>query len=227
MKGGARCRGLTKLLERRLFSDGTCAWRGTGSRATKRWKGVDAGRRRGRAVDSQLTRLVNAGKTLPSRGNYSLSNLVLATLAHNDLEPLVSQRAVCDERLRVATAIDLLCLCRATSTLVVVEVKCGYESNHHAAFVGDDDGQCRMAFPLRTLKDTPTNRHLVQLACTNELFRKGFVDAERLQSLGVDPRARTPLLLYADDEASELIALPEWHRRRARVCLQNLTLPRS
>ena len=164
-------RGLTKRLDARIWSDGelpAIARYGTVRRMG--WRGEGGGRRRGTAVDAQLARVVNAGRTTPHSGQYALTNLVLAALAQCGLRPVVCQRPVCDEALRVATAIDLLCYELHTGRLVAVELKCGHSGCKEAAAARANGTACRMRAPLDRVPDNTLNRHLAQLACTHALF---------------------------------------------------------
>ena len=66
---GRVCRGITKALARYLWSSGTLPKVAlTGSTKRLGWRGVDGGRKRGTAVDAQLTRVVNKGIRKPKRG---------------------------------------------------------------------------------------------------------------------------------------------------------------
>ena len=96
-------RGLTKCLERKLFSSGRMpesVLRGGVRRGG--WQGQGGGRRRGAAVDAQVSNLVNRGCTKPKGSQYKLTKLTLAALSAHNLEPVCAQRAVCNAALRLA-----------------------------------------------------------------------------------------------------------------------------
>lgn len=218
---GTKLRGLTKALEHRLWSEGTLpsiATHGTVKRGG--WKGQGGGRRRGTAVDSQLTRQVNSGKTKPTKGQYTLTKLTLAALAENGLEPVACQRAVCHQTRRVGTAIDVLCYEKSTAQLTIVELKCGYSGAKEAA--AQKNGMpCKMRGPLHKAPDHTLNRHLAQLACTREMFVREAKALEKMQTIGIN-NAVGGALLYVNDAETMLYPLPDWWITRAPKILEAL-----
>jgi hypothetical protein len=218
---GHKLRGLTKALERRMWSEGTLPSRAThGTVKRGGWKGKGGGRKRGTAVDAQLSRQVNAGKTKPTKGQYTLTKLALAALAENGLEPVACQRAVCHQSRRVGTAIDVLCYEKLTAQLTVVELKCGYSGDVQAA--AQKNGKtCRMKGPLRKADDHTLNRHMAQLACTREMFVREKKALEKMQSIGVN-NAVGGALLYVNDEETTLYTLSDWWITRAPKIIDGL-----
>lgn len=212
---GRKLKGLHPALEERLWSKGSLpsiAKYGTVKRTG--WKGKGGGRKRGAAVDSQLSAAVNRGKTKPTKGQYTLTKLALAALAEHKLEPVASQRAVCDSRRRLGTAIDVLCYDSVNNRLVVVELKCGHSGSKQAA--AQKDGKaCTMNTPLGKAPDNTLNRHMAQLTVTRELFASEKDTIVKLQNIGINSEIGGALL-YVNDELTELYPLDTWWTDRAR-----------
>lgn len=211
---GRKLKGLTKALEDRLWSKGklpSIAKYGTVKRGG--WKGKGGGRKRGAAVDAQLSKAVNRGKAKPTKGQYTLTKLALAALQEHGLEAVASQRAVCSSRLRLGTAIDVLCYEPRTSRLVVVELKCGHSGSKEAA-AQKGGKSCRMQAPLGHAPDNTLNRHMSQLAVTRELFASESSTLSKLQTIGIQSEV-DGALLYVDDESTTLYRLDEWWQKKA------------
>lgn len=216
-KTNTKLRGLTKRLEKKIWSSGalpSIAKRSNG-RAGGHWKGKQGGRQRGTKVDAQLTRLVNAGPAERKRALhvYRLTKMVLTGLASRGLEPVVAQRAVISETHRLGTAADILAYDKKANHLVVVEVKCGFDNGRQAAAVRNGKA-CKLAAPLRRASDCNVHRHLAQLTVTRHLFLREKQTLDRLGELGVE-RDVGAVLLYANDEGVEFYPLTEWWVRRA------------
>lgn len=211
---GQKLKGLTKALESKVWSHGTMpsiARYGTVKR--KGWTGKDGGRRRGRAVDDQLTRAVNSGKIHPTVGQYILTKMTLAALAEHGLEPVACQRAVCMQSRRIGTAIDVLAYQKTTAQLVVVELKCGHSGSKEAA--AENHGTpCKMQGPLKKAPDNTINRHFAQLACTREMFARERSTITKLNGIGISSDLGAALL-YVTEENSELYTLSTWWTDRS------------
>lgn len=210
---GRKLRGLTKALESNAWSGGSLpsiATRGNVERGG--WKGRGGGRRRGAAVDAQLTRAVNSGKIQPTAGQYSLTKLALAALARHGLEPVACQRAVCSPRHRIGTAIDLIAYEKTSAKLVVVELKCGHSGSKTAA-ARKDGKDCHMQPPLSRALDSTLNRHFAQLTVTRELLVREADTLGRLHAIGIE--GIDAALLYVDDENTTLYRCPCWWTGRA------------
>lgn len=218
---GAKLKGLTKRLSNKLFSDGklpSIATRGTERRHG--WQGTGGGRRRGTAVDAQLSKAINAGKVTPQKGQYTLTKLALIALHEHGLVPVVAQRGCCSELCKLATAADVICYEASSSRLVVVELKCGHSGSKTAAAVSNGT-QCTMAAPLGKVADNVLNRHLAQLAVTRELFAAEATTLSKLNDLGV-ASAIGAVLLYVNEDTCELFPLPKWWSERAPRMIQSL-----
>lgn len=206
---GIKLKGLTKRLGSHIFSDGVLpqiALQGAESRHG--WKGKGGGRRRGVAIDSQLSKAVNAGKLTPQKGQYALTKLALIALHEHGLEPVVAQRGCCSEGDKIATAADVICYEKENSRLVVVELKCGHSGSKTAAArkCGND---CRMHRPLHGAADNVLHRHLSQLAATRELFLRETSTLSKLNDLGITSHIGA-VLLYVNEDGCELYPLPTW-----------------
>jgi hypothetical protein len=218
---GTKLRGLTKALEHRVWSTGTLPSRAThGTVKRGGWKGKGGGRKRGTAVDAQLTRQVNSGKTKPTKGQYTLTKLALASLAENGLEPVACQRVVCHHSRRVGTAIDVLCYEKSTAQLTVVELKCGY-SGDVTAPAQKDGRNCQMQGVLHKAVDHTLNRHMAQLACTREMFVRESRALEKMQTIGIN-NAVGGALLYVNYEETTLYPLSNWWIARAPKIIEGL-----
>ena len=220
-KTGTKLRGLTKRLEKKLWSRGTLpsiAKRSNG-RAGGHWKGKQGGRKRGAKVDAQLTRLINAGPAEMKKAMhvYRLTKMVLSGLASRGLEPVIAQRAVISETHRVGTAADILAYDKKANQLVVVELKCGFDNGRTAAAVKNGKA-CKMASPLSSASDCNVHRHLAQLTVTRDLLVREKDTLDRLGELGL-AREVGGLLMYANDEGVEFYELTEWWAKRAEKVL--------
>lgn len=212
---GPKLRGVAKRLECTVWSTGTHALPSLSSEQTKcrgtAWRGANGGLRRGKAVDSQVSRLAKLGEKARMRSSMlKLTRMTFLALKHYQLEPIDSQRVVIDRSLNLGTAIDVLCL-RGDSELVVVELKSGYLGDRTAAAVSGM-GRCMMKSPLATASDSTLHRHLAQLAATLALFMAEAETIASLQTKGIHKIGA--VLLYINDEASELHELPHWWRSR-------------
>ena len=221
---GAKLRGLTKRLEARFWSDGTLPSlaKRADPRAGGHWSGPNGGQLRGKRVDAQLTRLINAGPAAWKAQHhvYRLTKMVLSGLAARGLEPVGSQRCAISERHRVGTAADIVAFSEASNRLVVVELKCGYDHGRKAA--AERDGKpCAMQAPLSRVSDCNLHRHMLQLCVTRHLFAAETSTLARLGELGIEPEVDA-VLMYANDAGVEFYELDEWWRKRGAKVLQLL-----
>ena len=214
--------GLTKRLDSVVFSNGvfpSFALRGNERKIG--WKGKSGGRKRGSAVDAQLTRCINSGKITPQKGHYSLTKLVLLTLFESGLVPVVAQRGCCSVQNRVATAADIVCYNSKTNQISIVELKCGF-SGSRSTSAQISGTACNMQVPLEKAPDCILNRHFAQLAVTSHLIEKETETLEKLSNIGINVENIEASLLYVNEERCDLVSLPEWWRRKAPKILQTL-----
>ena len=221
---GAKLRGLTKRLEARFWSDGTLPSlaKRADPRAGGHWSGPNGGQLRGKRVDAQLTRLINAGPAAWKAQHhvYRLTKMVLSGLAARGLEPVGSQRCAISERHRVGTAADIVAFSEASNRLVVVELKCGYDHGRTAA--AERGGRpCKMKSPCSKALDSNLHRHLAQLALTREMFVRETKTLKKIGDLGIEQNVEG-LLLYVNDEGVEFHPLSEWWQKKAGKILVSL-----
>ena len=210
---GRKLTGITKALDKHVFSDGSLPW-GAGSRLG--WKGKGGGRRRGSAVDAQLTRIVNSGAK--TQAKFRLTRMAVAALKKVGLEPVVAQRAVASGSL--GTAADLLCFekkhnqPRRRRGQVRIQQACATRRRPRAA----RSARCaRRSRRSSTPRSTATSR---SSSATREMLRR---DKSRRPtsstSSGLDTELGA-LLLYLDDESAELFVIPDWWVRRGAKLLK-------
>ena len=214
--------GLTKKLDARIFSNGTLPSIAThGSERRIGWKGKSGGRRRGSAVDAQLSRCINSGKTTPQKGHYSLTKLILVAFSESGLIPVVAQRGCCCASNRIGTAADVVCYNSKTNRLAVVELKCGF-SGSRSAPARSNGIVCTMNAPIGNAPDCVLNRHLSQLAVTAHLIESETTTLCKIAALGVEIGQVEAFLLYANEEKCDIIPLPSWWKKKAVKIVQAL-----
>lgn len=219
---GTRLRGVTKRLEAAVFSDGDfpAAALRSDAPAGGHWRGPGGGRRRGSAVDAQVSRL--AGCTPEKRAASKmlvLTRMIFAALDSRGLEPVMGQRGVCSESHRIGTAADIVCYDRNTCNLVIVELKCGHNGWRTAA--ATLAGKCcTMKGTLSKAPDTTVNRHLAQLAVTHNLFCREKKTLAKLGNLGV--AGVSGLLVYANDNGVDAYELVPWWVGKAPKMLTDM-----
>ena len=214
-----RVRGVTKSIAKKLFSSGTLplvARRGE-ARPGGHWKGKNGGRRRGKCVDAQVSRLVNGGAKIDGHV-FQLTKAVFAALEMKKLKPVIAQRTVASEAHRLGSAIDIMCL-DETNALVLVELKCGFDKYRKVAAVKNNVA-CKMRKPLQDRYDSTLNRHMLQLTVTYGLFMTETETLAELKKLGIT-RVRG-LLLYAADHGAEFHVLSKKWRDSAADILNKL-----
>ena len=210
---GPKMRGITKRLAERLFSksalvSGPGQWRGGA------WAGEGGGLRRGKAVDSQVSRLAKLSEAARRGAKMlKLTRLAFAAMRYHGLEPVEAQRVVLDASRGLGTAVDVVCT-RGADELVLLELKCGFPGNRSDPAVP----RAMMGVPLGKAVDCALHRHLAQLAATVTLF-KG--EAGTLRALAAKGVTRVSgVLLYVNDDATEVHELPDWWERRGAKILE-------
>ena len=210
---GPKLRGITKLLAKYLYSSSTPpssgSWRGS------TWQGQGGGMRRGKAVDSQVSRLAKASAAMRKRSKMlKLTRLFFGALAYHDLVPVDAQRVVIDRDNGIGTAADVVCT-RGDHELVLVELKTGFGGDRTRS------AGTYMKTPLSKAKDSHINRHFAQLAVTMHLFKRETSTLTKLLAKGIDKVSGC--VLYVDGDVSEKFELPAWWERRGerivdRIC---------
>ena len=226
-RDGARLKGVTKQLERHVFSKGTfshTALCGAQRGRKAHWRGSDGGRRRGSAVDAQVAKLANLSSSKrEGRRMLHLTRLIFSFLETRGWDAIMGQRGVCIEARRLGTAVDLVCYSATERALVLVELKCGYAGDRTAP-ARRGGRAAHMQHPFDGVPDTLLNRHLAQLTATQYLLqheRRWTSTRSSLSSLSVD--SVQAVLLYANDAHIEEYALPQWWLRRAAEMVSRLS----
>lgn len=118
--------GITKPLQRLFYPYQKSAT--TGGAKT-------GGSARGNVTDSELASLINKG-AMPSERFSVYTERTLAYLYKHKLKPVAAQFLVYDERMRLATELDLVCIDLArpvTNNVVNIQLKTGFDKNYDTA----------------------------------------------------------------------------------------------
>ena len=219
---GLKLKGLTKRLQSHIFSDGELPSiaKASAAPAGGHWRGPDGGRRRGSAVDAQVSRLagVSADKRYGSK-MLNLTRMVFAALSTRGLEPIMGQRAVCSQLHRVGTAADIVCHDAEKNAVVVVELKCGHSGARTAAAVRGGKA-CNMKGPLGKAADSTLHRHLAQLAVTHHLLTREKDTIKKLSNMGIE--SVEGVLMYANDSGVDVYTLDNWWISKAPKILEKI-----
>lgn len=225
---GPMLRGITKLLASKLHSKGELdesSVRSTEFRGGA-WQGDNGGLRRGKAVDSQVSRLATAGQgKRDSSSKYNLTKLAFAALTAAGLEPIQGQRVVIDKHNGIGTACDIVCYRARDNALVVVELKTGYAGNRTLpATKKNSKAPCKMASPCSTASDCVLYRHMAQLAVTRYLLASETALVKTLKSkFGI--QEINGVLLYACDRDTAVYDLESWWVRRSKRIVETIAAP--
>ena len=222
---GPMLRGITKLLHAKLYSAGDLddsATKSTEFRGDS-WKGSEGGIKRGKAVDSQVSRLASAGVgKRNSTSKFKMTRLAFAALEAAGLEPLTGQRVVVDQKSRIATACDIVCYSERENSLVVVELKTGYSGNRTLPATTRDRRPCQMFSPCSTAFDCVLNRHLAQLAVTRHLLASERKLTKELRDrFGIN--SIKGVLLYTCDRDTAVYRLADWWTRRGSKIVETIS----
>lgn len=104
---------------------------------------------------------------------YTLS--LFTQLEGMGMRPVASQVCVGVPSLNMATAVDLVCELVGEQTLVLVEIKTGYNQ-----YLEQDTGMMRA--PFTAIKNHPLNQHRLQAATTEMLFRATYTGIGRVNA---------------------------------------------
>lgn len=216
---GPKLRGVAKLLSESVWSGGFHKWASDGRKGSA-WRGKDGGLRRGKAVDAQVSRLSKLSEAARRKSKMlKLTKMTFSAMSHHDLTPIGSQRVVLDSKRKLATAIDVICQ-RGKNELVLVELKCGFAGSRTAPALSNGS-QCYMKGCLSKAKDTVLHRHFAQLAATSCLFKSEIGTMRALKRKDVD--RVSSVLLYVNEEGSELFSMPEWWVKKGKQLLEEIT----
>ncbi len=221
---GKRVPGLLAPLKRALWPqyDYDTANKGPARRFARRDPSLrrpSDGAKRGTRVHLQIETLTNYGtsavKKKVGRAGIDLYTMkFIAWLRHERLRPVVSELALYDADLGLATSADLLCL-DSRDRVVLIETKTGYYSSWHRA--------CKpMAGPRlpRCMSDSPCNQALMQLLFTKRMIESYGTRVDRAAVVRVTPDGVEPEQLDARVEArGNLIAayvIESRHQQQSR-----------
>lgn len=208
-------KGLTKRLEERVFSKASLPRAALNNSSRRGWKGPNAGRRRGAAVDKQLTAIAN-GTFKQTTHTHELTKVALAVLDKHKLVPVCGQRGVCKQQ--IATAVDFVCTC--SDELWLVELKCGFEDVR--SIPGKYRGrEACFAGRFAACKDSAEHRHMAQLAATVAMFEQETEMIETLRQQHGVTQIRA-CVLYVCESGADLVPLPHWWRTRGARLLAML-----
>lgn len=155
---GKRYRGITDVTKRLAPS-------GKGCGGTREIVAGPKGRRRGTLVDQQAACVFNAPGAKLKTKMHPYTAKLLSALKAEGLQRVRAQVAVADADRRVATAVDFVCYRPADDAVVLIELKCGFESSDPAWLAKQE--RC----------------HALQLAVTKYLFRLTYPDIKRVRAL--------------------------------------------
>jgi hypothetical protein len=210
-------RGLTKRLAEAVFSQGILpAEARKGEKRGKIWKGAQGGRKRGKAIDRQVSAIVN---NRPPKRLHRLTKIVMNALGGLNLKPVIAQRGVAHAPSNVASAADIIAYDKVSKRLVVIELKTGhaYGKLLPAKHKGVDQ---TMQDKFHNVSDCVAHRHLAQLSATRQMLVNEKDLMDKLTSMGVE--CVEGMLLYATDMRVETILLENWWKVRGGMLLQSL-----
>jgi hypothetical protein len=215
-----KLKGLTKMLESRLFSDGMFAKEATHGHDPGRWSHT-SGRARGARVDAQLSRIVN-GNLSASAARFKMVSMLLAFLKTRKLTPVIAQQIVRFRSTRLATAIDLVCHDEVEPhVLWLCELKTGYAGDRDLP-ARKQGRPCFLKAPLQKALDSHRNRHIAQAALGREMFLSDATLVSSLQQRFGICETRVAVL-YVNGNGAELVQPDEsyWHKK-APLALRQL-----
>jgi len=155
---GTRYRGISDVTSRLAPND-------KGRGGVRKFVAGPRGRRRGTLVDTQAALIFNTPGVKLKTKCHAFTAKFLSALKAEGLQRVRAQVAVADVERRVATAVDFVCYRPVDDAVVLVELKCGFESSD----------------PVWLAKHERS--HALQLAVTKHLFRLTYPGIERVRAL--------------------------------------------
>ena len=183
----------------------------------KAWKGESGGLSRGKAVDAQVSRLVNSGSWRNSN-LLRMSKFVFSSLEEYGIKPIAAQRVVVDTSRCLATAADIVGV--KDKNLVLVELKTGCAGDKSQPAI-KGNSKCFMSSPCSKAHDTILHRHLAQLSATLALFTSEKETLKSIKKIGID--SVQGALLYVSERGSELHFLDDWWVRRGKALIEAIS----
>ena len=195
---GAKLRGVARRLGEVVFSKGELPMLPTPSKYKGRaWRGADGGIRRGKAVDSQVSRLARGSAAARSEATPMLNGRGTARgLEHHELKPIEAQRVVLDRRRGIATAADVVCQRNADELALVEQMRLPRQPRRARAPQRQARQDARAAEDGRRLRTASAFCAAGSHSCALPArMRHG----QALENKGI--RKVSGALLYVDDEA--------------------------
>lgn len=135
------------------------------------------GSARGMAVDRELADLINKGEVPRNEPLHRYTQKTLLCLKEANLKPFWAQVPIGDRELKLATALDMLCIDTNSGGIVNVQLKTGYDLNYTKAngnFVVSlgslhEDCKCEA---IERMPDSHESRNLLQLIAENMLVQR-------------------------------------------------------
>lgn len=211
---GHKLRGVVPTLKSIFFKN----WSIKLVQADGRRKGTRHGQALGARVDRELTEHINKAPDArpPASTLHRYTQAALEALHRHNLEPIAAQVTCGSSKLHVGTAADILCStgssagfgaapCPETGApgLVVVEVKCGFDSylDHAQGVLPHLKG------PDGAIPNTPSHQHALQLLTTRMLLRACYPQVHTRKKGG---RTLGMALLHINRAGARLSAAPTW-----------------
>jgi hypothetical protein len=157
---GKRYRGITAVTQR-LAPSG----KGRGGGAPREFVAGPRGRKRGTMVDEQAARVFNAPGGKLKQKMHPFTAKFLSALKAEGLQRVRAQVAVADVDRRIATAVDFVVYRPSDDAVVLIELKCGFESSDSAWLAKQE------------------RAHAVQLAVTKRLFALTYPAVKNVRAL--------------------------------------------
>jgi len=177
--------------------------------------------RRGRAVDSQVSRLSGLGQPARAKASkFKFTTLTFSALEKAGLQPVVGQRVALSRQHGIATAADIICYHALSNSIVVVELKCGFSGNRVIPATLKGKRQ-KMNVPCSGADDCILNRHTAQLSVTRQLLSTEPGLASQLKAKFGISKIRA-VLLYVCDRDTQLHEMSDWWIKRGRALVDML-----
>jgi hypothetical protein len=121
----------------------------------------------------------------------------------NGWVPIASELAIYDERMRVATGIDLIAIDLTDFSIVLLDMKTGYENMSYMQIPSDGTFE----YPLDSVADCPMNRHALQLFITRMILKVNYD--------GFDPEKFRVVRVCPKQKAVKVYEMPTWFYDKA------------
>ncbi len=169
--GSVHLDGLTAQLEGLFYPS---------SRRMSTGGGKSGGASRGNTVSEEIDKLVNSGIMPQTMHKYTIKTLQY--LKDHQLQPFAAELIVFDERIEIATPIDIACVDLACAdmgkNIVMIELKTGFDNNYdaaggffHSPFAADS--------ALLATTDSHRNKHQLQALVEHLIVAKNYTAAVR------------------------------------------------